>query len=137
MRADHLELFVPDREEAARWYGRLFGFAVPDFARAWADDPGGPLMLERAPDDLRLALFFGDPQDDEDIRGYRRLAFRMDAREFLAFVDNSPEELDPPLDRMAIEDHSKSWSVYFSDPFGNRLEVTTYDYAEVAAALDR
>ncbi|MBY4893897.1 hypothetical protein KUL25_14150 [Rhodobacteraceae bacterium N5(2021)] len=34
-----------------------------------------------------------------------------------------------------VVDHDPSWSIYFRDPDGNRFEVTTYDYAEVARAL--
>lgn len=38
-------------------------------------------------------------------------------------------------DRDHAMDHDRSWSVYFSDPWGNLLEVTTYDYANVPALL--
>ena len=31
-----------------------------------------------------------------------------------------------------IVDHGKSWSIYFKDPYGHLLEVTTYDYNHVA-----
>ena len=27
-------------------------------------------------------------------------------------------------------DHEKAYSIYFSDPFGHRLELTTYAYEE-------
>jgi hypothetical protein len=34
-----------------------------------------------------------------------------------------------------VVDHDLSFSVYFTDPYGNRLELTTYDHGAVAAAL--
>jgi len=38
------------------------------------------------------------------------------------------------VQRSEVFDHRKSFSVYFPDPYGNRLEVTTYDYEIVQAA---
>jgi hypothetical protein len=32
-------------------------------------------------------------------------------------------------------DHQKAFSIYFSDPYGHPLEITTYDYDEVCAAV--
>jgi hypothetical protein len=34
-----------------------------------------------------------------------------------------------------IVDHDKSFSIYFSDPYNHRLEVTTYKYKQVANKL--
>lgn len=31
-------------------------------------------------------------------------------------------------------DHGRSYSLYFSDPYGHRLEITTYDYDVVASS---
>ena len=39
------------------------------------------------------------------------------------------------LTGQAVVDHDRSWSVYFSDPFGHRFELTTYDHEETRAAL--
>jgi hypothetical protein len=35
----------------------------------------------------------------------------------------------------AAVDHDQAFSIYFSDPFGHRLEVTTYDHAMVRGEL--
>ena len=55
--------------------------------------------------------------------GFRRVAFLMDGPAFVEFCQRPG---------MEIVDHQKSWSVYFSDPYGHPLEVTTYDYDYVA-----
>ena len=34
-----------------------------------------------------------------------------------------------------VVDHGEAFSMYFADPFGHRLEVTTYEAAAVRAAL--
>jgi hypothetical protein len=36
---------------------------------------------------------------------------------------------------MPAVDHGLAFSIYFCDPYGNRLEVTTYDHAHVRERL--
>ena len=42
---DHVELFVPDRDEAAKWYEEVLGLTVLPGYEDWAKDPHGPLMI--------------------------------------------------------------------------------------------
>lgn len=35
----------------------------------------------------------------------------------------------------SVVDHDKAYSIYFSDPYGHCLEVTTYDYDALRAEL--
>ena len=35
-----------------------------------------------------------------------------------------------------VVDHEKAYSIYFCDPYGHSLEVTTYDYDAVTQLLD-
>jgi len=35
---------------------------------------------------------------------------------------------DRPVTSDSVVDHKKAYSVYFSDPYGHRLEVTTNEY---------
>jgi len=74
---DHVELLVPDRYEAARWYERVLGLAIVSDYEYWAQDPNGPLMI--SPDGVH--------------------------------------------------------SLHFLDPWGHRLEVTTYETEYVQAQL--
>jgi catechol 2,3-dioxygenase-like lactoylglutathione lyase family enzyme len=36
---DHVEMFVPDREEAAEWYQQILGLAIVEQFRTWAANP--------------------------------------------------------------------------------------------------
>lgn len=45
LQIDHVELFVPDRHEAAEWYRRTLGLEIVPGYQDWAADPGGPLMI--------------------------------------------------------------------------------------------
>jgi hypothetical protein len=61
------------------------------------------------------------------------VAFRVDADHFFRFLATSADWRQPPFTRRDVVDHDKAVSVYFPDPYGNRLEVTSYDYAEIAS----
>jgi catechol 2,3-dioxygenase-like lactoylglutathione lyase family enzyme len=47
LQLDHVELFVPDRYEAARWYQRVLGLEIVREYEEWAADPRGPLMISK------------------------------------------------------------------------------------------
>src|SRR5687767_7823827 len=85
MTTDHIELFVPDREEAVAWYREWLGFdAMPEHAD-WAKV--GPIMLTNDRGQTMLALFIGEPLGCEaKLKGWRRLALRASAAEFAAFL---------------------------------------------------
>ena len=40
-----------------------------------------------------------------------------------------------PVTAASVVDHQQAFSIYFDDPWGHLLEVTTYDYGEIAAWL--
>jgi hypothetical protein len=40
-----------------------------------------------------------------------------------------------PITADSVVDHQQAYSIYFDDPWGHLLEVTTYDYDETAAWL--
>ena len=129
---DHVELFVPDRHEAAAWYGRVLGLSVASEYAHWAADPAGPLMLTTAGAGTKLALFTGTPQADRPTAGFHLVAFRVTRAGFNAFqahIRDNPvyDERGEPVRELAVRDHGAARSVYFRDPYGHRLEVTTYD----------
>jgi hypothetical protein len=64
------------------------------------------------------------------------VAFRLSAQDFLAFIQHARalglRERATPL---RIRDHGAAFSAYFSDPYGHRLEVTSYEHAAIRAVL--
>lgn len=133
MKIDHIEIFVPDRTMAAKWYGRVLGFHLVEEHADWADD-GGPVMIANE-DGQMIALFEGEPQGDHPVRGIRRIAFRVNASAFEKFVRDSFRSSDQPIN-LSLSDHTRAYSAYFKDPFGNLLEVTTYEYAAAKSFVD-
>lgn len=132
---DHVELFVPDRRVAAAWYERTLGLTVAAEYEHWADNPAGPLMLT-AGAGTKLALFTGEPQRDRPNVGIYLIAFRVSRAgfdAFLAHIRDNPvfAERGEEVRELAVRDHGAARSVYFRDPYGHRLEVTTYDMAKL------
>lgn len=140
LQIDHVEFFVPDRHEAARWYQQVLGLEIVPEYDEWAEPPGGPLMISSDGGHTKLALFQGRPQGSRPATGFHRVAFRVDAAGFMAFLqrlrslalkDHHRREVTSD----AVVDHQKAYSIYFADPYGHHLEITTYEHEATQAAL--
>ena len=138
---DHVELFVPDRHEAARWYGKVLGLVVVPEYEHWAKDPQGPLMISSDGGSTKLALFQGTPQGPRETADFHLVAFRVRAPSFIRFLERLPDlDLTDHHGRRVtselVVDHDSAFSIYFSDPFGHQLELTTYDYEETSHRIE-
>ena len=139
LQIDHVELFVPDRYEAAEWYARTLGLQIVPECEPWAAD-GGPLMISSDGGSTKLALFEGPPETAGQRAAFRRVAFRVTGAGFAEFLWRLPdlELIDArrqPVTKQSVVDHQQAYSIYFDDPYGHQLEVTTYDYDETSASL--
>ena len=133
---DHVELVVPNRYEAAQWYEKMLGLSPCNEYERWAEE-GGPLMVSSDGGTTKLALFEGSAERG---RTPVRIAFRIDGVGFLRFVDqlnalSLSDENGQRVTSSDVVDHERAFSLYFSDPYGTALELTTYDYETVEATL--
>jgi catechol 2,3-dioxygenase-like lactoylglutathione lyase family enzyme len=137
---DHVELFVPNRHEAAAWYRSVLGLEVVSDYEHWAEARGGPLMISSDRGNTMLALFEGPPSGPPSAEGFRRVAFRVRGGGFIEFLKRLGDlGLHDHLHRVLtvdlVVDHGQAYSLYFSDPYGHLFELTTYDHETVAAQL--
>jgi catechol 2,3-dioxygenase-like lactoylglutathione lyase family enzyme len=130
LQIDHVELFVPDRYEAAKWYDRVLGLQIVPECEPWAAG-GGPLMISSDGGSTKLALFEGEPTASGPTAAYRRVAFRVTAAGFAEFLERNPDLVT----KTSVVDHQQAYSIYFDDPYGHHLEVTTYEYDVTSAWL--
>jgi len=131
---DHVELFVPDRRAAAAWYGEVLGLVPLPGTEAWAASADGPLMISPDGGQTKLALFEGDPQGSRPTAGFHRVAFRVSGPDFLTFIQRAEQQgLGEGSLPLRVVDHGSAFSAYFADPYGHRLEVTTYEPKVVQA----
>lgn len=121
---DHVEVFVSDLERSLKWYADTLGLTE---VRRWEPEP---ILIGAG--DTYLALFrarSGLP----NIQGTRpipppyrwhRVAWRVSAQGFVEAIrhlQTQQVKLRGPVD------HVGAVSIYFNDPDGNALEITTYD----------
>ncbi len=119
---DHVALTVRDVEEAAKWYADVLGFDQR-YEGMWS---GIPTFIGKG--NTAIALFparDGDSKSSAHTGKIRmlHLAFRANHDGFLA----AQEELKKRGIKFEFQDHEISHSIYFADPDGHQLEITTYD----------
>ena len=119
---DHVALSVCDVEKAAQWYVDVLGFKRL-YDGMWE---GVPVFIGKGT--TALALFpvrsKSAASGPADVR-MLHLAMRADRKNFLA----AQEELKQRGIKFEFQDHEISHSIYFHDPDGHILEITTYDLA--------
>lgn len=118
---DHVALAVRDVEQSANWYGDVLGFERR-YDEMWN---GIPTFIAKG--NTAIALFPLRKNDSKSASrtgriGMLHLAFRTDRKNFLS----AQEELKGRGIRFEFQDHEISHSIYFRDPDGNQLEITTY-----------
>ncbi|HYN10410.1 MAG TPA: VOC family protein [Vicinamibacterales bacterium] len=119
---DHVALNVRDVEQSARWYCDLLGLE-----RRHADVWGShPAVVGTGTTSLALFPVQGpnpQPRPGRDVLTMRHIAFRASRRNFeLALGALQARGIEPE-----IQDHQISRSLYFHDPDGHEIEITTYE----------
>src|SRR3954452_8548742 len=113
---DHVALAVADQRASESWYRGVLGLGR-EYSAEWGDTPVA-LMAHGS----GLALFKSPPDDNQGIR-LRHIAFRVDRENF----DLAQADLDGRGIAFELQDHGVSHSIYFRDPDGLELELTTYE----------
>ena len=126
---DHIELYVEDQIRSIKWYDEIFGFKIIKELEFWSKSKGGPLFIGNMKNNIKIALFKGNQRNDGSIR---RIAFSVSGKNFLYFLhrlsDSPVFSFEKKITKDNVVDHDISYSIYFNDPDGNKLELTSYDY---------
>ena len=118
---DHVAMAVRDVEQSAQWYIEVLGFEHR-FPGMW---DGVPTFIGKGTTALALFPLRDDSNSEVSRRGIRmlHLAFRATRPEFLA----AQRDLQRRGIAYEFQDHDISHSIYFRDPDGHELEITTYE----------
>jgi catechol 2,3-dioxygenase-like lactoylglutathione lyase family enzyme len=111
---DHVALAVGDQRASESWYRDVLGLER-EFADEWGDTPVAVMSGGSG-----LALFKARADRPSLVR---HVAFRVDRSNF----ETAQRELRERGISFEIQDHGVSHSIYFQDPDGLELELTTYE----------
>jgi catechol 2,3-dioxygenase-like lactoylglutathione lyase family enzyme len=126
---DHVAMSVRDVDAAANWYMGILGFERR-YEGMWE---GIPAFIGKGTTAIALFPVRSNERSTAFGRGGIRmlhLAFRANRKSFLA----AQKELKQRGIQFEFQDHKISHSIYFSDPDGHNLEITTYDLEGAAAS---
>jgi catechol 2,3-dioxygenase-like lactoylglutathione lyase family enzyme len=124
---DHVALTVADVERSMRWYRDVLGFEKRH--DEWDTEPAMMCIGSTC-----VALFESKraespPPAGHDMVALRHLAFRASREMF----ERAQVELGERGIEFSFMDHETAHSIYFADPDGHRLEITTYELGTAAA----
>jgi catechol 2,3-dioxygenase-like lactoylglutathione lyase family enzyme len=119
---DHVALAVRDVESSANWYVDVLGFERR-YEGMWN---GAPVFVARGKSAIALfPLGIGHTTSSQSRgpSGMLHLALRADRKNFVA----AQRDLTNRGITFHFQDHEISQSIYFRDPDGIELEITTYE----------
>lgn len=125
---DHVALAVREVRVSAAWYQEVLGFRRV-YEEAWGDFPA---VVGNGTTAVAFFPVVGDPprpRPGRDTIAMRHLAFRVDRANF----DAAKAALSGRGIDFTEQHHDVSESIYFLDPDGHELEVTTYELARPAS----
>jgi len=119
---DHVALTVRDVARSVAWYQSVLGLERRS-ADVWGDHPAVLGVGTTS-----LALFQSPvpdpaPPPGRGVLAIRHVAFRVDRAAF----EQARTELAAHGLAVTFQDHTAAHSLYFTDPDGHQLEITTYD----------
>jgi len=119
---DHIAITVRDVKRSRDWYCDVLGLEQR-YAEVWGDVPTFVCAGETGIALFPAAVNDPKPRPERDTLAMRHFAFRVDRTNF----ENAQNELRARGIDFEFQDHTISYSIYFFDPDGHQLELTTYE----------
>ncbi|MCP3731349.1 VOC family protein [Sphingomonas sp. MG17] len=113
----HLGMYVQDLDMMVEFYTRTLGFVITDRGEGKGTQI---VFLSRNSSDHHQLVLVAGRETSLDVRMIQQISFRVDSLEALKSL--YPLVKAAPISDMQPVFHGISYSLYFRDPEGNRLE---------------
>jgi catechol 2,3-dioxygenase-like lactoylglutathione lyase family enzyme len=121
-RIDHVAITVSNVDNSVKWYKDVLGLEQY-YKDSW---DGVPTMMGKGGTCIALFKVKGDnplPPPERDTLAMMHLAFRANMKNFM----EAQKMLEEKGIKFEFADHDISHSIYFKDPDGHEIEITTYE----------
>jgi catechol 2,3-dioxygenase-like lactoylglutathione lyase family enzyme len=119
---DHIAIRVSDMERSINWYQDVLGMERV-YADVWGDVPAMMMLGNSGVAIFPTSTSTPKPPPDKNTLAVSHFAFRATRAEF----EKAREVLPQRGVEVEFQDHTVSHSIYFFDPDGHQLEITTYE----------
>jgi len=122
LRWSHAVVYVRDMDNMLDFYTNVLGFRVTDRGPLGKDDGPEIVFMSQVDTDHHQLAFLNVRRDEEASNSVNHFAFRVGALDDVKKMnarltaDGRATDLNPLT-------HGNAWSIYFSDPEGNGIEV--------------
>ncbi|MGD8417195.1 MAG: VOC family protein, partial [Pseudomonadales bacterium] len=122
LRWSHAVVYVRDMESMLDFYTNVLGFQITDRGPLGDDDGPEIVFMSQVDTDHHQLAFLGTGREDQASNSVHHFAFRVEG---LDDVKAAHQRLlaDGRASRINPLTHGNAWSVYFSDPEGNGIEI--------------
>lgn len=115
-RLSHVGLYVKDVEKMREFYTKVLGFVVSDAA-----EDGRITFMSRNPSDHHQVVLVRGRQTETDTPMVQQVSFNVGTLANVQKVFRKVREAGSKV--IEPRCHGNAWSVYFTDPEGNRIEM--------------
>ena len=121
----HFEIRARDQAVMERFYTEVMGFIVSDRGLLNAGPMAGRelIFMSHSPEEHHQIVLIPTDATESSGSGIGHVAFRVDSLDEVRRVYEKVRVL--PHAKPEPVSHANTWSVYFRDPEGNRIEVFT------------
>jgi catechol 2,3-dioxygenase len=118
----HVVLLVRDMDEMLDFYTKVLGFEITDRGPLPGSDGSEVVFMSQVDTDHHQIAFASGNRDENPPNSVHHFAFRVDSLDDVKRMDARLAQDRRVKNRLPLT-HGNAWSIYFSDPEGNSIEV--------------